>query len=96
LKNKGDYQFGYGFSAAGAGLSDRSIQRKRSARPDQYLQHWISAQYQIRNNVTLGYTGWVGRTLNSSLQNAKLAPGLTAGVREPYLKRYQFDIVYKF
>lgn len=96
LKSKGDYQFGYGFwrqeQDSVLAAFDESDQRA----PTNILQHWISAQYQYRNNVTLSFTQWIGRTLNPSLQNARLAPGLSAGAHEPYLKRMQFDVVYKF
>lgn len=95
-KNKGDMQFGYGFwrqeQDSVLAAFDESDQRA----PTNILQHWINAQYQLRNNVTASYTLWVGRTLNSSLQNARLAPGLSAGATEPYLKRMQFDVIYKF
>lgn len=96
LKNKGDYQFGYGFWRQEQDSVLASFNESDQRAPTNVLQHWISAQYQYRNNITLSYTQWIGRTLNPSLQNARLAPGLTAGQSEPYLKRMQFDIVYKF
>jgi hypothetical protein len=37
-----------------------------------------------------------GRTLNSNLQHAILATGITPGQQEPYLKRMQFDLIYSF
>jgi hypothetical protein len=52
--------------------------------------------YQAQKNVTLQVTDWIGRTLNSKLQNAQLAPGLKPGMQDPYVKRLQFDVIYKF
>jgi hypothetical protein len=48
------------------------------------------------NRIYFSYNSRIGRTLNSALQHSLLAPGLTAGELEPYLRRMQFDIVYSF
>jgi hypothetical protein len=42
------------------------------------------------------YNLWIGRTLNSSLQHAVLATGVSPGQQEPYLKRMQLDLIYSF
>jgi len=39
---------------------------------------------------------WVGRTLNSDLEHALVAPGTTTGSVEAWLKRLQFDLLYAF
>jgi hypothetical protein len=39
---------------------------------------------------------WIGRTLNSNLQHAVLAPGVTPVETEPFLMRHQFDLIYSF
>lgn len=95
-KSKGDYQLGYGFWRQEQDSVLAAFNESDQRAPTNILQHWINAQYQVRNNVIASYTLWVGRTLNSNLQNARLAPGLTAGATEPYLKRMQFDLIYKF
>jgi hypothetical protein len=50
----------------------------------------------MQKNTTAAFTWWVGRTLNPSLQNAAKAPGLPAGMQDPYLNRLQLDVIYKF
>jgi len=39
---------------------------------------------------------WLGRTLNSNLEHALVAPGTTPGSIEAWLKRLQFDLLYAF
>jgi hypothetical protein len=43
-----------------------------------------------------GFTWWRGRTLNTALQNAARASGVSPGATEPYLNRMQFDLIYTF
>jgi hypothetical protein len=71
---------------------DESDQRA----PTNILQHKIYANWKLTNNVTAGYTLWIGRTLNTALQHAALGPGVVAGAQDQYLKRMQFDLVYAF
>jgi len=53
-------------------------------------QHWIEYFYQTNSNITLGFTGLVGRQLRSPLSATTVVP------EERWLKRFQFDIIYKF
>jgi hypothetical protein len=64
--------------------------------PTNVLQHRVYGQYRVRKNTTAAFTAWIGRTLDSKLQNAILAPGVLPGQTEPYLKRMQFDLIYSF
>jgi hypothetical protein len=68
------------------------------------LNHKFSFAYQIKNNVTGQFTGWIGKLANP-YDNKDLAIGsdilrCTAtdqtGCRDNYLKRLQFDLIYKF
>ena len=110
-KNKGDFLVGYAFLRqeqdsviATFGESDQRV-------PTNVLQHKLYAQYKFRPKVTLAYTLLVGRVLNSSLfaavpiagrtttdalQPGFLAPGVTPGQLDKYLKRMQFDVIYSF
>jgi len=54
--------------------------------PTNVLTHRLSANYQAYKNVTLGYTLLVGRALRTA----------TSPLAEPWLKRMQFDVLYKF
>jgi hypothetical protein len=95
-KNQGDFLFGYSFHRQEQDSVIASFAESDQRAPTNILQHSIYAQYRVRPNVTLAGTLWVGRTLNSNLQNAVRAPGIAAGVVEPYLKRSQFDVIYSF
>ena len=52
--------------------------------------------WKVRANTTAAFTMWIGRTLNSNLQHAIVAPGTVPGTIEPWLKRLQFDMIYAF
>ncbi|MEY2411847.1 MAG: hypothetical protein QOD84_453, partial [Acidobacteriaceae bacterium] len=52
--------------------------------------------WKIRNNTVAGYTLWIGRTLNTNLENATRAAGVAVGGTEPNLRRHQFDLIYTF
>ena len=96
VRNQGDFLFGYSFHRQEQDSVIASWAESDQRAPTNILQHSIYAQYRVRPNVTLAGTLWVGRTLNSRLQNSVLAPGLAAGTVEPYLKRTQFDVIYSF
>jgi hypothetical protein len=93
---KNDLQFGYAFlrQEQDAVISSFNESDQRSA--TNVVQHKIYFNWKIKNNVTFGVTDWIGRTLNTSLENAKRAPGIPVGGRDPYLNRAQFDIIYTF
>jgi hypothetical protein len=96
LSEKHDIQFGYTWARieqdAVIGVFNESELRAST----NIVQNRILFAYQAQKNVTLQFTEWIGRTLNSNLQNAALAPGLKPGMRDPYLKRLQLDLLYKF
>jgi hypothetical protein len=109
-KNQNDVLIGYAFLRqeqdsiiATFGESDQRV-------PTNVLQHKLYAQYKFRPKVTLAYTLFAGRVLNSSLfaavpkpgggtdalQPGFLAPGVLPGQVDKYLKRMQFDVIYNF
>lgn len=98
LKNRNDLQFGYGWWRQEQDSVIAAFNESDQRAPTNILQNFIQGSWLVRNNVTAQATFWIGRTLNSGLQNAALAPGFVGGPGkvEPYLKRMQFDIVYKF
>ena len=106
LKNRGDIQLSYGWWRQEQDSVLAAFNESDQRAPTNILQHLFTAQYLLRNNITLGASYWYGRTLNAALLNSNVnSPAgialLTAteratGVREPYLNRMQFDIVYKF
>ncbi len=83
---KNDLNFGYTFIRIEreAVLAAFNFSDLRS--PTNVVTHRINFGYQAFKNITLNYTLLIGRQLNGA--------GVT--VDEPWLKRNQFDVVYKF
>jgi hypothetical protein len=95
-KNRNDVQFGYAFERQEQDSILSSFAESDQRAPTNILQHRIYAQWRLRQNVLANYSFWIGRTLNSNLEHAVLAPGTLAGTQEPYLRRMQFDLIYSF
>ncbi len=96
LKNRNDIQLGYGWWRLEQDAAIASFLESETRAPSNILQNRIYASWKVRSNTVASYNLWIGRTLNSGLQHAILAPGLTPGEVEPYLKRMQFDLIYSF
>ena len=96
VKNKNDLQFGYGFWRSGQDSILATFSESEQRAATNILEHRIYAYWRLRSNVVAQYNAWIGRTLNSNLQHAVLAPGVTAGQTEPFLVRHQFDLIYSF
>jgi hypothetical protein len=96
LKNRNDVQFGYAFEREEQDAIISSFAESEQRAPTNILQHRIYGQWKLRPNTTANFTMWVGRTLNSNLEHAIVAPGTVPGSIEPWLKRMQFDLIYSF
>jgi predicted component of type VI protein secretion system len=96
IKNKNDVQFGYAFQRQEQDSIIASFAESDQRAPTNILQNRIYALWKLRQNTVASTSFWIGRTLNSGLANAVLAPGTTAGTQEPYLRRVQFDLIYSF
>lgn len=100
-RNKNDLLFGYSFGhmeqdAFISQFGDSDFRAETNA-----IQHRLYANWKVRNNTTLSYTLFVGRTLDCRLQNAAKSPGVVCNAATPgnldnWLKRMQFDVVYSF
>jgi hypothetical protein len=95
-KAKGDWAFTYSFHRQEQDSVIASFVESDQRAPTNIIQHTFTVAYKIRNNTALSYTQWIGRTLNSNLQNRALGPGFTTGQQEDFLKRMQFEVVYSF
>jgi len=95
-RNKHDLQVGYMWQRQEQDSVIASFDESDQRAPTNILQHKIYANWKVTNNVTAGYTLFIGRTLNTALQHAALGPGVVAGAQDQYLKRMQFDLVYAF
>jgi chemotaxis protein histidine kinase CheA len=96
LRNRNDVQFGYSFEREEQDAIISSFSDSEQRAPTNILQHRVYGLWKVRPNTTAAFTMWIGRTLNSNLEHAIVAPGTTAGIIEPWLKRLQFDLIYSF
>jgi len=96
IKKKNDIQFGYAFLRQEQDAVISSFNESDQRAPTNVVQHKIYFNWKIKDNVTFAVTDWIGRTLNTALENAKRAPGIPVGGQDPYLNRAQFDIIYSF
>ncbi len=108
-KNRGDIQVGYAYLRHEQDATIASFSESDQRAPSNILQHRIYALWRLRQNTTAAFTWWHGRTLDPFLQNAALAPGMKvsatpgvgilvpgSGQSEPWLNRFQFDLIYTF
>jgi hypothetical protein len=97
-KNKGDLQVGYAFLRQEQDSVLAAFDESDQRAPTNIVQHRVYALYKLRPNTVAAFTWWHGRTLNPFLENAAKAPGITLlpGQSEPYLNRYQLDLIYTF
>lgn len=95
-RSKNDIQFGYSWWRQEQDSVITSFNESDQRSPSNVLQNKIYFNWKVRDNVTIGVTDWIGRTLNTALENAKRAPGVPVGGKDPYLQRFQFDIIYSF
>jgi hypothetical protein len=105
-KNKGDFLIGYDWHRHEQDATIASFNDSDQRAPSNIVQNRFYAFYKIAHNTQLGYTFWLGRTLDTSLTNAVRSGQLStstggafsvpAGTVEPWLKRMQFDVIYTF
>jgi hypothetical protein len=96
IKNRNDLQFGYSFWRSGQDSILATFSESEQRAATNIIEHRIYASWRMRSNVVAQYNAWIGRTLNSNLQHAVLAPGVAPGQTEPFLARHQFDLIYSF
>jgi hypothetical protein len=95
-KNKGDLQVGYAWGRQEQDSVIASFNESDQRAPTNIIQNRIYALYKLRSNTVAAFTLWHGRTLNTNLENSVKGPGVAVGAQEPYLNRYQFDLIYSF
>lgn len=95
-QKKNDLQFGYAFWRQEQDAVIASFNESDQRAPTNVVQHKLYFNWRIKNNVTFGITDWIGRTLNTKLENAARASGVPVGGHDPYLNRAQFDVIYSF
>ena len=103
-KEAKDVQFGYAFiriekDAVIAAFNESDLRSSTNVR-----QHKMQFACLFKSNVTGQFTAWIGKLANP-LSNTDLVPSGVRGActgadvskcTDPYLKRLQFDVIYKF
>lgn len=95
-RTRNDLQIGYAWVRAEQDSAIASFIESENRAPTNLLQNRIYVLWRVRSNTVASYNLWIGRTLNSNLQHAIVAPGTVPGTAEPWLLRHQFDLVYSF
>jgi hypothetical protein len=106
-----DIQFGYQFYRIERNAVVTAFNESDLRAGSNLIQNRLNFSYQWLNNVSLNYAIWIGRLANAA-DNISLVPGgkralaggpcnsanapLFTGCTDNYLKRMQFDLVYRF
>ena len=96
LQDRSDLQMSYAFGRIEQDAVIAAFNESELRAPTNILQHKVAVAWLAQKNTTVSFTGWFGRTLNRNLQNAALPPGVAPGEQDPYVKRLQMDVIYKF
>jgi len=103
-KEAKDLQFNYTFARIEKDAVIAAFNESDLRSSTNVLQNKLQIAYMFHNNVTGQFTAWIGKLANP-LFNTDLVPaGVRAACigsdvsncRDPWLKRLQFDIIYKF
>jgi hypothetical protein len=95
-RNRNDFLFGYSFARIEQDAVISQFNESDMRAPTNVAQHRFYVNWLVRPNTTAAFTAWIGRTLDPNLQNAAKPAGLPAGAQDPFLKRLQLDLIYKF
>jgi hypothetical protein len=95
-RNKNDFQVGYSYAHVEQDAVISQFAESDYRAPTNVQNHRMFFIWALSPSVTANYTLFVGRTLDTSLQNAVRTSGVAAGATEPWLKRMQIDLIYKF
>jgi hypothetical protein len=96
LQERNDLQFAYAFGRVEQDAVLAPFNESEWRAPTNVLQHKLQFQWLAQKNTTAGFSAWIGRTLDRNLQNAALPAGLPSTEQDPYQKRLQFEVIYKF
>jgi hypothetical protein len=94
--NPKDFQIGYSYIRQEQDSVISAFNESDQRAPTNVDQQRFYINFKIQKNTVLSWTQWIGHTLDTTLQNSARQPGVTAGAKDPYLKRAQFDVVYTF
>lgn len=85
-QEKGDLQFGYSYIHIEREATVDAFNFSDLRQPTNDMNHRLVVNYQAYRNIQLGFTGLFGRQLVTT----------SSPTKESLLKRFQFDVIYKF
>lgn len=93
---RGDWDFGWHIfrveqEAILAGLGESDWRA-----PSNVLQHRIAVDRMLDPHVQLSFTLYRGRTLDTTLPSALLAPSRAPGLPDPWVNRFYWDVTYRY
>jgi hypothetical protein len=103
-KEKKDLQFGYSYINIDKDAVISAFNESDLRSSTNVIDHKLNAGYMFHSSVQTQFTAWIGK-LKDPLGNPELVPiGVrgactgsdTSNCRDPWLKRLQFDVIYKF
>jgi hypothetical protein len=103
-KEAKDVQFGYTYARIDKDAVISAFNESDLRASTNVLQHKFQVAYLFKGNVTGQFTAWIGKLANPLLNPELVPSGVRAACtgsdvsncRDPYLKRLQFDLIYKF
>ena len=95
VKEKGDLQIGYSWGRIEQDAVLAAFNESEMRAGSNLLQNRMLVAYQAQHNVTAQFSGGSGEHSTATWRMRRCA-GLKAGVQEPYVKRFQMDLIYKF
>jgi hypothetical protein len=99
-----DIQFGYAFARIEKDAVITAFNESDVRAGSNVIQHKLQFMYLFKSNVTGQFTAWIGRMANPLMNVDQVPAGVrsnctgssVSGCYDPYLKRLQFDVIYKF
>jgi hypothetical protein len=103
-KEARDVQFNYAFARIEKDAVISAFNESDVRATTNIIQHKFQAAYLFKGNVTGQFTAWIGRLANPLMNTDLVPPGqrsqctgeVVSGCSDPYLKRLQFDVLYRF
>jgi hypothetical protein len=96
--DKHDLLFGYVFNRTDQDAVISSFAESDARSPTNVIQHKFYLNWMVMKNTQATFTLWHGRVQDATLQNSPIfgAPFEPATMKDPWLNRLQFDMVYRF
>lgn len=95
-REKGDWLFGYTLARIEQDAVIGAYNYDDLRASSNIINHRLRGAYQAHQNVSLNYTLLVGRLFNPQDDLGLVPPAFQPLNQDPFLRRMQFDVIYKF